>query len=298
MTDVASDAVPVLEVGGTHVSSAVVDTATWQLVEPSIRLSLDAAGSAAAIVARLVAAADAAPARPRTVWGVAMPDPFDYPAGIALFDGVGKFEALYGVNVGAALGAAMASKPAAFAFINDADAFALGEWINGASAGFARSAGITLGTGVGSGWVADGRIVDTGPDVPPGGRAHRLTVDGAPLEDVMSRRAIRSAYATATGDAAADVREICARARDGETAASAVLRHALRTLGAVLAVPVSRFGADIVVIGGSMAGSWDLLEPYFIEGFVTVAPTPRLAVAFDSDRSPMLGAAHRALEVS
>jgi glucokinase len=63
----------------------------------------------------------------------------------------------------------------------------------------------------------------------------------------------------------------------------------------VLAVPVSRFDAEVVVIGGSMAGSWELLEPYFLEGFTKVAAAPRLAVAVDSDRSPLLGAAYRAL---
>jgi glucokinase len=147
-------------------------------------------------------------------------------------------------------------------------------------------------------WVADGRIVDSGPDVPPGGRAHRLLADGRPLEEVMSRRAIRRAYAALTGDGAADVVDICARARAGEAGATQVLEHALRTLGAVLAPPVSRFGAETVVVGGSMAASWDVLEPPFVEGFSTVAPPPRIAVAQDADRAPLLGAAHRALEVS
>ena len=83
--------------------------------------------------------------------------------------------------------------------------------------------------------------------------------------------------------------EICARARAGEAAARPVLGHALRTLGAVLAGPVSRFGAEVVVIGGSMAASWDVLEPPFVDGFSTVAAPPRLAVAVDADRAPLLG---------
>jgi glucokinase len=290
--------VPVLEIGGTHVSSAIVDTATWQLVGSATRLPLDSAGPAETIVAELVRAADALAAGPGATWGVAIPDPFDYAAGIALFRDVGKFEALYGVDIGRALRTAIAAEPGAVVFINDADAFTLGEWRNGAATGSRRCAGLTLGTGVGSGWVADGRIVDSGPDVPPGGRAHRLLADGRPLEEVMSRRAIRRAYAALTGDGAADVVDICARARAGEAGATQVLEHALRTLGAVLAPPVSRFGAETVVVGGSMAASWDVLEPPFVEGFSTVAPPPRIAVAQDADRAPLLGAAHRALEVS
>jgi glucokinase len=291
-------AVAVLEVGGTHVTSAIVDTATWQLVGSRTRLPVAPNDRADAIIATFVRAGNDREAAPDAIWGVAMPDPFDYAAGIALFAGVGKFEALYGVDIRGALMQGLAPRPSDVVFINDADAFTLGEWHKGAATGAARCAGITLGSGVGSGWVADGQIVDSGPDVPPGGRAHRLLVDGAPLEEVMSRRAIRRAYAAAGGDATADVAEICARARAGAPIALRTLAHALRTLGAVLAVPISRFHAEVVVFGGSMVGSWDVLEPFFCEGFATVATPPPLAVAADADRAPLLGAAGRVLEVS
>jgi glucokinase len=287
---------PVLEVGGTHVSAALVDRSSWELVAASTRFALNPAGTADEFVATFVHAADTVGASPAVVWGVAMPDPFDYVNGIALFEGVGKFEALYGVDLRATLVSRAAARPAGVAFINDADAFTLGEWLNGAATGATRCAGITLGTGVGSGWVADGRVIDSGPDVPPGGRAHRLTVDGRPLEDVMSRRAIRRAYAEAAGtDTGIDVAEICERARGGETVAASVLAYALRTLGTTLAGPISRFGADVVVFGGSMAGSWDVLEAPFVEGFSTVAAPPRLVVAADADRAPLLGAAYGTL---
>ena len=35
--------------------------------------------------------------------GIAMPDPFDYANRISLFDGVNKYESLYGINTEAAL---------------------------------------------------------------------------------------------------------------------------------------------------------------------------------------------------
>jgi glucokinase len=200
--------------------------------------------------------------------------------------------------VRAALLVAIAPPPHDIAFINDADAFVLGEWLNGAATGSSRCAGITLGTGVGSGFVRDGSMVDSGPDVPPGGRAHRLTVDGAPLEDVMSRRAIRRAYAAASGDLTADVREICQRARGGDAVAVASIQIPLRTLGLTLAPWISRFGADVLVIGGSMAASWDVLEPPFLDGFASIAAPPRVAVAIDADRAPLLGAARRALDLT
>ena len=41
-------------------------------------------------------------------------------------------------------------------FVNDAEAFGLGEWRAGAARGRRRAVAITLGTGVGSVFVADG----------------------------------------------------------------------------------------------------------------------------------------------
>jgi glucokinase len=117
-----------------------------------------------------------------------------------------------------------------------------------------------------------------------------LRVDGAGLEDVMSRRALRRAYRKASGDAAADVREIADRARDGDAVATEVLARGLRALGQALAGPISAFGADLVVVGGSMSRSWDLLGPWFADG--AGAGSPPVRVASRPDDAPLIGAAY------
>ena len=85
------------------------------------------------------------------------------------------------------------------------------------------------------------------------------------MEETVSRRAIRTAYAAAAAglpdDVAPDVHIIAERSRRGDDLARAVLAHAFIGLGAALAPLVQRFEASIVVIGGSMAGSWDIVEP-------------------------------------
>ncbi|MEO8889630.1 MAG: ROK family protein [Jatrophihabitantaceae bacterium] len=283
--------VPVLEVGGTHVTAALVDTTAWTASAHS-RLPLDSNGHTDSILDTLGRAGAALGVGAGRPWGVAMPDPFDYPAGIGRFHGVGKFEALDGVDVRAALDTSL-PRPARIAFINDADAFAVGEAQHGAGRSFARCVGLTLGTGVGSGWVVDGQAVADGPGVPPGGRIHLATADGGPLEDTMSRRAIRRAYAARTDDAMPDVREIAARARDGEAAAIAVLSHALSTLGEVIGPRLDDFAADGLVIGGSMSASWDLFEPWLRKGLGADAVV--IVVSADTERAALLGAAQVAL---
>jgi glucokinase len=285
--------VPVLDIGGTHVTAASVDAENWTVLGNHHRVDIDSHAPADEILAAFARAGAALGSTDDAVWAIAMPDPFDYPNGIGRFHDVAKFESLDGVDVRAALRQRLPGHPHDIVFCNDADAFTVGEWVAGAAAGSTRAVGLTLGTGVGSGWVDGGHVVD--PGVPTGGRAHLLFVDGLPLEDAMSRRAIRRAYATATGDATADVREIADRARDGQGAAVSVLAHALRCLGRALAAPVHDFGADIVVVGGSMSRSWELFDPWFREGAGDIS-VPPVHVAVDPDGAPLIGAAHVAAD--
>lgn len=280
--------VAVLEIGGTHVSAALVSPDGWTVAD-AVRLPLDSDGPADELLASFVGAARAVDAAPGAAWGVAMPDPFDYPAGVALFDAaVGKFGALHGVDVGAALRSELAAD---VWFVNDADAFALGEWTAGAARGFSRVCGLTLGTGVGSGWVVDGAVVD--PGYPRDGRIHHVEVSGRPLEDLMSRRAIRRAYVEAGGSATADVQEIASLARDGDDRAVQVLSTALRALGHAVGGALAGFHADVLVVGGSMAASWDLFGPWF--GADAEGALPTVVVSVDAERSGFVGAAVHAL---
>ena len=178
---------------------------------------------------------------------------------------MGKFDSLYGVDLRRGLMTRIRPGPSDVRFLNDADAFGVGEYAAGAARGHDRAVCITLGTGVGSAFLDQGRPVNSGPTVPPDGSIHLVVHEGRPLEETVSRRAIRSAYAAAYAgspdEAAPDVHVIAERSRMGDDLARAVLTHAFVGLGSALAPLVRRFEASILVIGGSMAGSWDIVEP-------------------------------------
>lgn len=259
--------IPVLEIGGTHVTAALVDGELSVVVPGTVRRSdLDAGGHAEAILATLITTGRSLGAAHRT-WGVAIPGPFDYERGVGLFEGVGKFDALRDVDVRGALVQGLAAED--IAFVNDADAFLLGEWSAGAAAGHRRAMGITLGTGIGSAFLADGRMVDRGPDVPPGGRVHLLTIDDRPLEETVSRRAMLARYRDRTTENREagmaghdlDIHDLATLARNGDAVAREAFVAPMTALGAALNPWIVRFGASIVVVGGAMSRSWDLIEP-------------------------------------
>jgi glucokinase len=287
----------VLAVGGTHVTSGLASRHDGSLALADIHLrKLDSAASAEELLGQLAAAMADVDPPPGTPWGIAMPGPFDYERGVGLFQGVGKFEALFGVDVGAGLRARLPHPTAQIAFVNDADAFAIGEWSHGVAAGAARCAGITLGTGVGSAFLDHGSPVTDGPDVPPQGRAHYLKIGSRDLEDVVSRRAILARYRSRRDKADSpdlDVREVFDRAGRGDGWAAQVLNDAFEALGVALAPWLTRFAASVVAFGGAMTGSWDAIRPS-IERGLAAAGAPKgiaLLLSADTERSALLGAA-------
>ena len=289
--------VGVLELGGSHVSSAVVDTTTWQVVPGTPgRRQIDSTAAAMDLLDSLVGSAQALAGSEVTAWGVALPGPFDYKRGTAWFSGVAKFEGLYGVDIGEALRIGIpTNRPVTF--VNDATAFLLGEATAGSMVGRTRAVGVTLGTGIGSAFLAGGRIVTDGAGVPPAGEIYRLRHCGVQLEEVVSHRAILKAHAdkTSSGGAETQVRQVAIRARQGEAAAADAISGAFVALGVTIAPWLRRFDAQSVVFGGSMTGAWDLIEPALRSGLSDGgAPDVQLVVSPDAEHSALVGAAKAA----
>jgi alpha-beta hydrolase superfamily lysophospholipase len=64
----------------------------------------------------------------------------------------------------------------------------------------------------------------------------------------------------------------------------------MTALGRVVGRCCAGFRAEVLVVGGSMSASWDLFERAFRVGALGNG-LPRIALAADSDRAPLIGAA-------
>lgn len=280
----------VLEVGGTHAVAAIVDAENRQVLMAH-KLVLDSQAPAGVILETLA----------RTVEGlgehvsglplvVAIPGPFDYERGIGDFEGVAKFGALRGVEIGTFLTRRLGMQ---VSFVNDVTAFGLGQYLLLGQP--RRLVALTLGTGVGSVFLEDGCPVIDGPAVPPLGWIYLLEHDGRPIEESFSRRALVDAYAAATGRQL-DVRGIAARARRRDMEACRVMEQGLTALADTVAPWVARFEADLVVVGGSIVGSWDLLGIWFTPRLAELLPASDVAVPVENGAAQpdaaLIGAAH------
>ncbi len=273
-----------MDVGGSHVTAALVE---GDRVAARADADIDPHGTADEI---LGAIADAGrELGPQKRWTLAFPGPFDYARGIGTFEGVGKFGSIAGLDLRRELGERL---DASVSFIDDADAYIMGEWSAGAARGHARVIGVTLGTGVGAAFLVDGRPQAGGPGVPPGGNLYPELYLGGPIEDTVSTRALLASY----GADGVSVREVFERARAGEASALSVVTSTMEHLGRFVAPFIAGFGATVFVVGGSISRSWDLIEPALRRGLgdteVAIARSELL------NDAPLLGAALAARRMS
>ena len=212
------------DVGGSHVCSSVIDIITGEQVTKPFSTALDSKAGAAEIMAILAenirTSAGMVPHGHVAGAALAFPGPFDYIHGVSIVNGVGKYERIYGLDIASSLLSRLGGFGIRdFRFLNDASAFALGEYVSGAAAGTHRAVAITLGTGVGSGFVADGHLVEEGDEVPASGWVYHLPFEDGIADEAFSTRWICRRYRELTGKAVSGAKDVADRFHSGEAAA-------------------------------------------------------------------------------
>lgn len=241
------------DVGGSHISAAVCYKDGYRLGAVA-RVNHPTEETSAAFIEVLHLLGKKAIEGVAGVEGaeLAMPGPFDYEKGISWMKH--KMPYLYGVNVSEALAGPFGWKANQVRFLNDAAAYLLGEVGAGAARGVKRVVCFTLGTGVGSGFAVDGRVVTNGKGVPPGGEIWNVQYEGGIVEDKISTRALKAAYKDRNGQER-EVASIAHYATGGEAAATEVFHGFGRDLGVAIKRLLADFAPDVVVLGGGIARS-------------------------------------------
>ncbi|WP_022899029.1 ROK family protein [Humibacter albus] len=279
----------VADIGGSHVTAAVIEVGDQPRVIRRATGEIEPEANADEILQSITGTLRRA-APGAGAWTIALPGPFDYERGSGTFEGVAKFAALANVDLRTRLSAVLGVERGDVRFVNDAVAYGVGEW-SASPHRAARFVCITLGTGVGSAFLDYGHPVESGREVPPHGWAHLLEIEGRPLEDFVSTRAIQRRYGQHRDDRRT-VREIADRARRGEAHAAEILDAAMFELGTALAPWIARFGATETVVGGSMARSWDVLGGPFARAVQDVtAETVNIRASTLFDDAPLIGSA-------
>jgi glucokinase len=167
---------------------------------------------------------------------------------------------------------------------NDANLYALGEWLAGAGQGSRNQITLTLGTGVGGGLILNDRLwsgsfasaAEVG-HIPLGGGYEALCGCGRVgcLETMASARGMtrqaqewldsgrKSLYDPSLGPLNPEVMRLLAG--EGDPMSLSVFREAGLALGLVLSGVFNLLSLETAVIGGGASGAFEFLEPYILE---------------------------------
>ncbi|MBZ4191728.1 ROK family protein [Niabella beijingensis] len=241
-----------VDIGGTHITAALLDLTTRKVLPESIvRAAVDAAAPTETIIAiwsgcMRNAMRDAAVAK----ICLALPGPFDYANGISRMNAQGKYDALYLQNVRQLLAAALQRDPSLFYMENDAASFLQGELFAGAvSEGFGNVIGLTLGTGLGTAIFNNGRAKS--------GDLWAFPFQEGIAEDYLSTRWFVHHYHQLTGKTVKGAREIAAVAAT-EAPAQEVFNIFGHHLGLFLNHFIEQQQAEAVVMGGNITKAYEL----------------------------------------
>jgi glucokinase len=257
------------DIGGSHISCAVIDMEKESIIPGSISLvEVNNQASADEILNNWVRALENSISNIRIEQlfgiGFAMPGPFDYEKGIALFERVAKYESLYNVNVAKYITETLGlKKDIHIRFMNDATSFAVGEaWI-GKAAGYKKSISITLGTGFGSAFIESGLPVLERNDVPVMGCVWHLPYKDGIADEYFSTRWFIKRFVEKTGNVLTGVKEIAEQAIIGNTEAKNLFKEFGQNLAEFLGPWIKKFETEILVIGGNMAGAYNVFGSTF-----------------------------------
>lgn len=281
-----------VDVGGSHVCSAVIDIETGTIVGEPITTDVAHTEPADVLFAawadNLTQCLTAAP-EPVTRIGMDFPGPFDYVNGISQMEH--KMPHIKGLSVADELRKRMKnSENLEFKFVNDANAFALGEAYFGGAKDADRVIVLAIGTGLGSGFIANHQIVETGDTVPTDGEVWNLPYGEDIADAQFSTRGVVARYEKLTGVKMPGVKEIAERFATDEAA-----RQTLESFGwelADFAAPlIQQFMCKDILIGGNIARCLNLFGPKMEERFKELGMEVNIRPCTLVSDAAMMGAA-------
>jgi glucokinase len=169
---------------------------------------------------------------------------------------------------------------------NDANAFVVGEHVFGKGRGFRHLVGMTLGTGLGTGVIIEGRLY-SGANC-GAGEIGMMAHKGMTLEDYCSGQLFPREYG-APGEV------VFGRARAGDAEALAAFERFGRELAEAVMVALYAYDPEALILGGSISSAFEYFEAGLrqgLEAFAYPHVVERLLIArSELENAAVLGAA-------
>jgi glucokinase len=287
------------DIGGHHISCAAIDIVKNEIIPGTAKeAKVNNKASAEEILSNWTKALHASISKIDTSAiqgiGFAMPGPFDYAKGIALFTKeVQKFEHLYNVDVASEIKERLLlPDDTKLRFINDANAFGVAEaWI-GIGKDACKLIALTLGTGFGSCFIEKGIPVLQGKGVAESGCLWHLPFNGGIADDSFSTRWFVNRYMKHSGKAINGVKELAVEARQGDATSLQLFREYGSRMGLFLSPWLKNYEAERLIIGGNIIGAFDLFGKYLTDSLAENNVETSVHLSGLMETAAIVGAAH------
>ena len=252
-----------VDIGGSHVSSAAVDLATMSII-PGTCFSgaVNSKAPKAEIYEKwsYIINQSLAHSNLKEILGIgmAMPGPFRYKDGVALFEGNDKYESLYEICVLSEFPDYL-DKNVPLRFLNDASSFGIGGALVDKVKNRKRIIAITLGTGFGAAFLKNNIPVVKEDDVPEGGCLWDKPFLKGIADDYFSTRWFISRFKELSlrGDITG-VKDIIT-SKDCYT--PLLFEEFAENISSFMLPYLKMFDADLLILGGSITKAHHLFLP-------------------------------------
>src|SRR6478735_5719305 len=258
-----------MDVGGTHITSAVIDVEDMKVLKPSVnKVSFDSNLSVNEVMefwnkSIRLSMTNSGIENIEAI-AICMPGPFDYKNGISMIQGQSKYENFYGLNIGDLVREKLGfSSDFKVFFENDATCFGKGEVYKDKINLSKKVMAVTLGTGLGSCFIDKGESVSSGLQVPADGEIWNLPYKEGIAEDYVSQRGLLSKYIALGGIHLNSGLELYNLTIEGDEKALKAFEKMGEDLAEIAIPLLKNFSAEHFIIGGKIADSNALFLPSF-----------------------------------
>ena len=284
-----------VDIGGSHIKSALVDIETGLIQRDSIvNIEIDRKAASSVIFrdwAKAINQSIDQSHQEIAGIGFAMPGPFNYQTGIALFKDNDKYENLFGLRVEEHLRPLInVNGGIPFRFHNDASCFAIGADGYGVSKDHDRSISITLGTGFGSAFIDQGVPIVVREDVPEDGCLWHLPFKEGIGDEYFSTRWFVKEYQTRFGNTLLGVKDVAEQATTNPSAQRIFDDFGIN-LAEFLSPWIQKFAPSVLVIGGNISKAFDLFSISLQEGFSQNGLSLEIKVSTLQEDAALIGSA-------
>ena len=253
-----------VDIGGSHISSAAVNLKELIIVpKTTYSVKLDNKASKEEIFKNWSKAInktiESAGIKGKVNIGFAIPGPFNYKEGIAMFSGCNdKYEGLYNVSVPKDLAMYINTTDVAMRFLNDATSFGVGVSAIGKARNFSKIIAITLGTGFGSAFIKDGVPIVVSDDVPVDGCLWDKPFKDGIGDDYFSTRWCIKRYQELTSKKVDGVKEI---AEADDEYSKQVFTEFGSNMAEFMIPFLQKFQPGLIVLGGNVSNASKFFLP-------------------------------------